>query len=175
MKIVGLDLSLTSTGVCVDGVTWSMKPKTRGPERLRALRDYVKEQCQGAAMAIIEGYSFGSRGRATFSIGELGGVIRLMLFEEGIPYLEMSPSSLKKFATGKGNGDKTLIVQAAAVRAGRIFSDSDQADAWWLWQVGLALYDADNPKAVKLPKTNLEVLKGLQSNAIETYKGQETS
>ena len=82
MKIMGLDLSLTSTGISIDGVTSIIMTPTKGAERLvlisSKLREVIEENKVEAV--IVEGYSFASRNSQAHSIGELGGVVRVMLW-----------------------------------------------------------------------------------------------
>jgi Holliday junction resolvasome RuvABC endonuclease subunit len=160
MNILALDLSLTGTGVCLpDGSTTTIKTANlRGPERLRYIRDQVRDYTYlDIKVCIIEGYSYGSA-QGACNIGELGGVIRVLLFERDIPIVEIAPKSRAKYATGNGNADKGLVIQHASMRAGRIFDDDNQADAWWLWQMGLAHYDCCNPLHVSVPALHLKAL-----------------
>jgi hypothetical protein len=108
MNILALDLSLTGTGVCLpDGSTTTIKTANlRGPERLRYIRDQVRDYTYlDIKVCIIEGYSYGSA-QGACNIGELGGVIRVLLFERDIPIVEIAPKSRAKYATGNGNADK---------------------------------------------------------------------
>jgi hypothetical protein len=52
----------------------------------------------------------------------------------------ITPATLKAYATGKGNGDKTAMAMAALKRADREFGDDNQCDAWWLRAAGLDWY-----------------------------------
>jgi len=110
------------------------------------------------SVVVIEGYSFGSKGAAVVNIGELGGVIRCHLWEARMPYVEIPPSCLKKYATGKGNASKDDVLQQAVMRSGHTFTDNNAADAWWLHQVALAYYEPTSPLLVKVPAGNREVL-----------------
>lgn len=160
--IVGLDLSLTATGVCRNGELHTITTKKKGVERLWAVQQEVKGYSHGCSTAMIEGYSFGSQGRAVFNIGELGGVIRLMLWIGTVKTYEVPPSTLKKYATGAGNANKSLVVQEAAKRSGITFLDDNQADAWWLWQIGLHLFEPNHRKYVQMPKLNVSALDKLE-------------
>lgn len=160
LRIVAYDLSLTSTGAASrdrSGIgMWLIESgKLQGPERLGYIREYVMGDAIAAHLVVLEGYSYGSQGRALFQIGELGGVIRLALWEAGIPYVEVSPAELKKYATGKGNAKKLAVYQAAIRRADMEFETDDTADAWWLLQMALAAYGLPH---VPMPKANAEVL-----------------
>lgn len=145
-NVVGLDLSLTSTGVSRKYGTHSIRVKSKDCERLIELRKEVLGYCITASHVVIEGFSFGSPMQA-HNVGGLGWIVRVGLFEAGIPYTVVPPSSLKKFATGKGNAKKDEIL-AAAVRAGAHVTGNDEADAWWLRQMGLMALagEADVPR-----------------------------
>jgi Holliday junction resolvasome RuvABC endonuclease subunit len=65
--------------------------------------------------------------------GMVHGVIRNRLQREGIPYGDVGPSSLKKYATGKGGASKTEMSLAAVKRGGVEISNDNECDAWWLW------------------------------------------
>jgi crossover junction endodeoxyribonuclease RuvC len=142
MQLVGLDLSLTSSGVSVAGSTRVVSSKKKGVERLADLRSQFTEiflDCQ-VTHAVIEGYSFGSRNSQAHSIGELGGVVRVLLFDMGIPFVEVPPTSRAKFATGRGNASKGEVISSISAKTGRIFAGAggnDECDAWVLEQMAL--------------------------------------
>jgi Holliday junction resolvasome RuvABC endonuclease subunit len=165
MRITALDISLTSTGVAENvGPTptaWTLKPpKLRGVHRLRWFREAVGDITYSTDLVIMEGYSFGSRGRALFSIGELGGVIRLALDDMDIPWVALAPSTVKKLATGKGNASKDLVLVEAVKRLGYAGSSNDECDALWLLQAGLIHYGL--PGAAELPKSHLTALQTIE-------------
>lgn len=159
--ILALDLSLTAPGYCVgdEAATIKVPARVRSMERLHHLADEVREMCGlPIDLVVLEGYSYGSKGAAVVNIGELGGVIRLMLFELGIPYVEIPPACLKKYATGRGNAKKDDVLQAGVMRSGRTFIDNNACDAWWLHQMALAHYEPDSPQLVKVPAINRAAL-----------------
>ena len=151
MNTMGLDLSLTSTGMSISGVTQSIRVDTRGVERLKEIRDRIVDVAleQRVRVAAIEGYSYASRQSQSHSLGELGGVVRLGLFEADIPFVVIPPTSRAKFATGKGNAGKPEVVSAISAKTGIVWSGGDGADrcdAWVLEQMllvklGLSQYD----------------------------------
>jgi Holliday junction resolvasome RuvABC endonuclease subunit len=61
--------------------------------------------CHGSDQVAIEGYAYGAKGRV-FHIAENTGVLKYKLFQANIPVEVISPSEVKKKATGKGNADK---------------------------------------------------------------------
>lgn len=149
MKIVGLDLSLTSTGIAYqddDEVhTHAIKSKLHDTPRLIEIREQILAVVLFpfvADLVVIEGYSYGSPAGATraHAIGELGGVIKLALHEHGIPCALIPPKLLKKYATDRGNASKVEMLTAAVKRSGIEFRTDDEADAWWLREMGCARF-----------------------------------
>jgi Holliday junction resolvasome RuvABC endonuclease subunit len=143
VKILGLDLSLTSTGYSLNGETGIISTKERGAQRLSTVTQQIVDFCSnnGIDCAVIEGYSFASRHSQAHSIGELGGCVRMRLWEEGVPFIDVPPTSRAKFATGKGNAGKTEVISAISSKTGKVFSGGgadDECDAWVLEQMGLA-------------------------------------
>jgi len=158
MNTVGLDLSLTSTGYSVLGETGSINgTKLRGPERLIVIREKVRSLIEPLASPVvaIEGYSFGSKNSQAHATGELGGVVRVLLHELNVPYVEIPPTCRSKFATGKGNAGKSEVVSAISAKTGIIWTGSgadDMCDAWILEEmirVKLNIGQFDWPKLNK--------------------------
>lgn len=162
MKILSLDLSLTAPGYCHSEGAGTIKvpASMRGMPRLVHIRDCVLRLIAESAADVVcvEGYSFGSKGAAVVNIGELGGVIRLALHELALPTVEIPPSCLKKYATGKGNASKDDVLQAGVMRSGHTFTDNNACDAFWLHQMALAHYQPDSQLLVKMPAGNREAL-----------------
>jgi crossover junction endodeoxyribonuclease RuvC len=156
--IIGIDPSLTSTGIVVLrgnkvelAVTTKNKPALGTIERVRLIYERIVdiqenlsdgEKWQAPDLIVIEGFSYGSKGRSVFDIAYLGWRIREELEwlkeQDNIPWLEVPPSQLKKFATGQGNANKEIILQQVYKRWGVEFSDNNQADAYVLAQIGRA-------------------------------------
>lgn len=153
MRIVGLDLSLTSTGVAFGDDTTgtvhtqAIKSKLHGTARLVEIREHVLGIVLFpfvADVVVVEGYAFGSpRGASNaHSLGELGGVIKLALYEHQVPVVIAPPASVKKFACDAGNAPKVEVLVAAVKASGLDFSTSDEADAYWLREMGCHRYGA---------------------------------
>jgi len=145
---VGLDLSLTSTGVAIGDDTLTIDGSAlRGVRRLVYIRDRIAEiltnhpldpEHPAPLVAIIEGYSFASRNSHAHALGELGGVVRVLLHELSIPVIEVPPTSRAKFATGKGNAGKSEVVSSISARTGRLWlgpGNEDRCDAWILQEM----------------------------------------
>lgn len=158
MNILSLDLSLTAPGYCAgaDCDTIRVPATLRGMERLVLIRARIGMLVaqHNPQIVCIEGYSYGSKGAAVLNIGELGGVIRCHMWEARMPYVEIPPSCLKKYATGRGNASKDDVLQAGVMRSGHTFTDNNACDAWWLHQMALAQYQRDSPLLVKMPQTH---------------------
>ena len=144
MNAIGLDLSLTSTGIAwtsgddilTDKICPDM-PKQEMPRYLFIL-EKIKEKCEEIKpdVIIIEGYSFGSRGSAITQLAELRGVLKYYFSINSIKWREIAPSSLKKFVTGSGRADKEAMADAAYWNWGVDFlnwkKDNDKCDAYCL-------------------------------------------
>lgn len=140
--VIGLDLSLTSSGVAYDNKTSVIVSAARGPERLDHILNVVMDIVTSVPdpFVIVEGYSFSSRNSHAHALGELGGVIRHGLWKRGILYVDVPPTCRAKFATGKGNAGKAEVVSAVSARTGLVWSGKgaeDQCDAWVLQEMGL--------------------------------------
>jgi len=161
LKICGVDASLTSTGIgsFEDGniVTEAIQSQLKGPERLISIREGVRHIVKGSDLVLLEGYAY-SKGDKAHQIGELGGVLRVMFWKMDLKVIEVAPSALKKFATGKGNAKKEDIAVAIYKRWGREFKTNDEADAFVLTQIGMAYMNRVNG----LTAFQREVIDGLK-------------
>lgn len=142
-KMMGLDLSLTSTGVSINGETFSIKSKLRGVERLAEISDRIVSSALAAESIaiVVEGYSFGSRFSRAHSLGELGGVVRVALHKAGFEIVEVPPKCRAKFATGNGNSNKDDVLASLKQQFPMRFHDGcgdDECDAWVLEQMAYA-------------------------------------
>lgn len=139
-RVLGLDLSLTATGYAyTEEVAGVFKPKTRGMARLADIRSSIMELAHVADVVVLEGYAF-ARPNQAHQLGELGGVIRLELHDRRVPYVDIPPALLKRFATGKGNATKDAMLAAAIRRFAFEGDNNNAADAWLLRAMGLAAY-----------------------------------
>lgn len=58
----------------------------------------------------IEGYALGSHAGLVFNIAENTALLKHFMWKSKIDYINPSPSTIKKFFTGKGNADKIKVV-----------------------------------------------------------------
>lgn len=156
--VCGIDPSLTGSAVCCwdpDGTGPSFQEKYGSQpaktlagriDRFETLARSVCRSLQGTTLVVIEGYSHGSKGSSVLSIAEYGGILRAAMLKITPHVIEVSPSALKKFATGKGNSPKDVLMAHVAKRWGVLFSSNDEADAYVLARIGLCLAGFGQPE-----------------------------
>jgi Holliday junction resolvasome RuvABC endonuclease subunit len=76
----------------------------------------------------------------SFDLGELGGVVRLVLHDAGIPFVVVPPTSLKLFVAGNGSADKDQMRTSTLGKWGVDFDQDDECDAYGLAQVARAVH-----------------------------------
>ena len=161
MNILSLDLSLTSTGYCHNGETGVISVDKTGPHRLWLIKRKVEDLIIEFSIDVVamEGYSFASRNSQAHSIGELGGVIRLLLWELGRPVVVIPPTCRAKFATGKGNAGKNEVISSISAKTGIVWSGGgadDMCDAWILEQMAMAKIEISRYDWTKLQLSALD-------------------
>ena len=159
--VIGIDPSLTATAAVADTFQGVITTRLTGPARLDHIRAEVEQCIIGATtsvppLIVIEGYAYGRHNKA-HQIGELGCVLRLMFWTADLEVIEVPPSTLKKFATGKGNAGKDLVVSAVTHRAGRVFASNDIVDATVLHAIGHQILGQRHCLG-DLPQTHLSAL-----------------
>jgi Holliday junction resolvasome RuvABC endonuclease subunit len=98
-------------------------------------------------------------GNRAHQIGEWGGVLRLALYDHlAQPIVEVPPSSLKKYLTGRGNADKDLMLSTATRRFDRVLNN-DEADALALWAMAM---DAYGHPVIQVPQAHRKALDVIQ-------------
>jgi hypothetical protein len=139
--IAGVDYSMTSPAVCIhDGDEWSVNnctfyyltpknkflvvsDKVRGSlyeefetqqQRFDNLSNWALSiiKSRDAQKVGLEGYSYGSTGSRLFEIGENTGLLKHKMWMANIDFEVYAPTSVKKFATGKGNANKEKVWEA---------------------------------------------------------------
>ncbi len=185
MRVAGLDPSLSSTGIALTDGSVARIQTTTGLElwhRIHLIDSRVRlELCSGRPdnrpeLLVIEGLGGSGPGResALKTVG-LGTVLRLSIWREGIPMLEIAPSSLKAYATGSGSGKgregKDRMREAFLDRLlehGRPGLDvnDDEVDALWLRDVGRWLSGAPDT-AGPHPEITPKVIDGIRARARE--------
>jgi Holliday junction resolvasome RuvABC endonuclease subunit len=141
VNVLGLDLSITATGVAYpDGQLHTVSSRRTGDHRLLVVRGMVLEAIEHGHvdLAVIEDLPTHAHGAGI--TGMVHGVVRAELLSHDVPYALITPATLKKYATGKGNATKPDMRMACYQRASLDIRDDNQTDAWWLRAAGLDHY-----------------------------------
>ena len=168
--VVGLDLSLTGTGVATpDGVrlieSKGAKDATleRRATRLDNLAGQIIACCEDADLVVIEQPAYS---RTQGSQHDRSGLWWLVVgyliggHRGATPVAEVAPSGRAKYATGKGNASKDLVLAEVVRRfPGYTGSDNNTADAYTLMAMGL---DHLGFPPVDLPKTHRDALEAVR-------------
>lgn len=173
---VGIDPSLTACGVALiqsyddDRVrsvhTLGRKGKTteslpQRHERINTLVEQVLETIRQLDvtpdLVAIEGPSHGNVTGSHHDRSGLWWQLVIRLREAGYEVVEITPTQVKKYATGKGNAGKPEVMAAAIRRYLDVpISNDNEADAWVLAAMAARLIG--EPIEEALPKVNLEAM-----------------
>jgi crossover junction endodeoxyribonuclease RuvC len=139
MKVIGVDLSLRSTGVAGRG--WADRiapgPNLHGLDRLRHIRAAVLDFARGADLCVIEGPSYGSQGAGQHERAGAWWLVVEALSASEIPVAVVPPTCRARYACGKGNASKDQVLIAAVRRYPDVDIDgNDAADAVILAAMG---------------------------------------
>lgn len=142
---VGLDLSMTSTGMCFltgDGMVdtfniCTSKKQGDHARRISFIRNTIWDKQnllsrveRRPSLVAIEGYAMGIQGGMTFTIGELGGVVKESYREAEIDILIVPPSNLKQFVSA--GRSKEQVMAAVSEQYDITFPTHDENDAFVL-------------------------------------------
>ncbi|GGQ81050.1 RuvC family protein [Streptomyces flaveolus] len=145
-RVIGLDLSITSTGVCrCDGSTFRIKTRLKdGPRRQNIIRDRLAAEVaeQQPQLAVIEDLPMNASRMSLTNLKNMAGlhgVVLSVLVDAGVPWAYVNVKTLKSFACDNGAAGKADMAAAALLADGAEFVDDkggDQVDAWWLRAAG---------------------------------------
>lgn len=182
MLIVGLDLSLTSSGVArvrldvptsvgfapphrlhrITSKAVAGRDTAAKSRRLRTIAGDVTQLCAGADLVLVEGPSYGSEGRGTWDRAGLWWLVVARLTGAGLNVVEVPPSNLKQYVLGKGGGKDTGKDQMLAAVIKRYHwadvTGNDIADALGLAAMGARFAGVPIDDA---PTKNLNALRGI--------------
>lgn len=168
--IIGLDLSLTSTGLARinDGEVTLRRVQSKPPPaarvtlasrslRLRKIAGEVFDYCTGADLVVVEGPSYASDSGAAHDRAGLWWLILARLTGQGYNVVEVPPTLVKQYATGKGNAPKDAVLAAVVRRYPHVNVDqNDVADALVLAAMGARF--TRQPIDGDLPQTHTRAL-----------------
>jgi crossover junction endodeoxyribonuclease RuvC len=149
--VLGIDLSLTATGISDGCATWLVKSKGTADAtlserswRLTELRDAITDHIisadVGADLVVIEQPAFSRQNGHMHDRSGLWWLVVDWTVSNGIPVVEVSPTALKKYATGSGAAKKSAVVDATARRFPEVYTgggDDNRCDALWLSAMGI--------------------------------------
>jgi len=139
---VGLDLSLTSTGLARlrrggAGYTWTVTSTGRRGDtlteratRIRVAAAAITTDIHDGDHVVLEAPSYGSTGSSSWDRAGLWWTVVTRLCARNIPIHLCPPSTRAKWATGSGRADKAAVAAAVTRLLPHIeVSNSDEADA----------------------------------------------
>lgn len=165
MVAIGIDPSLTGTGVVVlkggkliekHLIKSKRVDETHASEVVRL--NYIKDAVMGIVtmhdpdVVCMEGLAFMAKNTtALVQLAGLNYMIRsaMTTHDHNVEWAIIAPSSLKKFITGKGTGQKDLVMLEIYKRYGVTMDDNNVADAYALAQVGTAVVGAHRKTLTK--------------------------
>ena len=191
LRLIGIDLSLTSTGICVvndgsitelDTIKSSGKKGDSITQRGDRMNWIVEELVlthlfwENADLAVIEAPSYGSSFGSAHDRSGLWWLVVREIQGRGIPLALVSPQGRAKYGTGKGNSKKPEVY--AAVKANyaelvpRPIKNNDEADAVLLACIG-SRYLGYPVEPVSPGEANLASLTGVHWPNPEREKAHE--
>ena len=154
---VGFDTSLTHTGYAImqgnkvlnSGVIKS-KPLGNTPlDEIKRIDKIATESINKIDTTLplnmppdlvtIEGLAFMAQGTSLVQLAALNYMIRLLLMKRNIPFIIIAPTTVKKFITGSGKGDKDMMMMQVYKNYGFEALDNNENDAFSLSVIGQAI------------------------------------
>ena len=138
-NVLALDIA-SRTGWCTSiahGV-WDLRPKRDESKGMRLIRLNQKLREIISSMQInfvVFEMAAGLHHSSIATESEMIGVVKLFCEQNGITYRSYTPTEVKKFATGKGNASKDLMILSAKDKLGYDGFSNDEADAMWLYKM----------------------------------------
>ncbi|WP_434315866.1 hypothetical protein [Leifsonia sp. P73] len=168
--VVGLDLSLTGTGVALLGGehprTQTIRSKGKADDglltRARRLHKLADEVIGWAALGdivIIEQPAYGQTGGSHHDRSGLWWITMhaLTVLDAGVRFAEVTPQGVKMYATGRGNASKSEVLAQVIKRYPQAdVANDNEADALVLAAIGARL--AGHPIEDSLPAANLRAM-----------------
>jgi Holliday junction resolvasome RuvABC endonuclease subunit len=144
VKILALDPATHCGFAHSDGAsgTWDLTPRRdeSAGMRLLRLRGKLNELLKTVGIDVLAFEAARNQGPkmqgALVVQAELQSVIKVFCEDNRIQYMGLSPSEVKKVATGKGNANKDAMIAAAVKRwPDRKIGDDNEADALWILEL----------------------------------------
>lgn len=167
-KVVGLDLSLTGTGIVTATAVATLKPPASVvPSKKNSLTEHarmawVRDSIWAIIIAdkpelvVVEGLAYASK---TGKVNERAGLwwmVNMALWESEIAVAVVPPTTRAMYGTGKGNADKeTVFVETVKRYPEFDIKNNNEADAVLLYAMGMERLGAP---LVNLPATHTRAM-----------------
>ena len=138
MKILAIDPG-THCGYAIspfESGVWNLSVGRHegGGMRFVKLRNYLTRACVGIDLVVYEEVRRHLGTDAAHIYGGIVAIITEICETQKIPYQGVPVGTIKKFATGKGNSNKEVMLAAARERWPEVnIVDDNQGDALFLW------------------------------------------
>ena len=167
MKILAIDQSLTESGYWINDEENGLiktSSKEKKENRLKKIRDEVFSLLESKPdVVVMEDYSYGaSNTKFTFTAGEVGGTIKLVVRDVEIPMIIVTPTLLKKFISGKGVSKKEQMLMYCLKKYDREFTNNNLCDAFCLNQFIKEYYQWKLNDRLNFTNTELDCFKKLE-------------
>jgi Holliday junction resolvasome RuvABC endonuclease subunit len=188
-RVLGIDSSLTATGLCrvdvdthkpsafsateheltsIDVCTVSApKPNPHDKShramarRVTALLDQIEAALEGVDLVAMEELAYGAKGAAAWVLPWIWGEIIRLCEKHDVKLVIVNVSCVKKYATGKGNADKDTVLLAASRRYADVgITNNNEADATVIAAIGCRYLGLPIDQ---VPKVNLEFMSKIAS------------
>ena len=138
MRLASLDIA-THTGWATEEAygVWDLTPKRDESKGMRVIRFRSKllDLIDSGVTIIVYERPAGMHKSSIITQSELVGVLKLVCEEKGIEYRAYSAPEIKKYATGKGNCNKAMMVKTANEKYDLELTDDNIADAVHLYHL----------------------------------------
>ena len=160
MRVVGVDPSLTATGVATldfgpvlgsgesPRTLWravTVRTDPTGPSvearyaRLDHIVTAVRAQFVRGSLVVLEAPAFSRQAGSRHERSGLWWLLASAAVGSGCRLVEVSPTARARYATGKGKAEKRVVVDEVNRRYGLTLTDHNQADAVALAALGMRL------------------------------------
>lgn len=173
-RIVGIDLSLSSTGICISmgdnkkAYSVATQPRDgmfgRYHLTLTSIMDAVnKDTTDYMSVVILEDYAYGfntyRKSSSILQLAEIAGIVKYNLYFCGTPTFLVSPTMLKKWVTGKGTSKKDEMRLHLFKKYNVEFETTDEGDAYGLADFGRHLLGLGDRELSAMEKDTLKKYK----------------
>ena len=138
MNILALDTAI-KTGYCTPTtsgvIDCSVKRDQSKGMRLIIFRSEVEKLIDEHEITlVVYERPTGKRHIAKVVAANFEGVLQTLCIDKGVEYTSMSPGEVKLFATGNGNANKQIMIDACIEELDIVPEDDNEADACWIYE-----------------------------------------